>query len=119
MALQLALDPITGDLIKQVGGGVQRVSDGRYTVQACQSRLRTHLGEWALAPDHGWINLTDFVKNYDLFDLEMRARVIILATQGVQEITELSLVVNKRILTLSFKALTVYGEINLTVPWST
>ena len=118
MAQQLALDAETGDLIKPVGGGIQRVSEGRFTVQACQSRLSTNLGEWALDPRTGWISIEDFKKNYDLFDLEMRARDIILATKGVQEILELNLEVSRRVLTLSFKARTVYGDINLTVPWS-
>ena len=115
--MQLALDKSTNDLFKPAGGGVTRVSEGRYTVQAVQSKLRTILGEWPLDPTVGWLNFDDFKKNYNLFDIELRARKIILETEGVLTIDEMDLVVSKRVLTLSFKATTVYGGISLTVPW--
>ena len=54
----------------------------------------------------------------DLFDIEMRARVIILGVDGVQEITSMELALVSRVLTLTFVAKTTYGEISLTVPWS-
>ena len=118
MTIQLALDPSTHDLIKPVGGGVSRVSEGRYSVQAVKSRLKTILGEWALDESLGWLNFDDFVRDYDLFDIETRARVIILETQGVNSIVEMTSEVSSRVLTLTFKATTDYGTFDLTVPWT-
>jgi hypothetical protein len=115
--MQLALDKNTNDLIKPAGGGVARVEEGRFVVQQVQSKLQTLLGEWALDSSVGWVQREDFVRNYDLFDLESRASRIIIRTQGVQEILTLSSVVRSRVATLSFTARTVYGEIKLDVPW--
>ena len=108
----LALDKATHDLIKG-----SRVSEGRYTVQQCESRLRVVLGEWALDSTEGWINFDDFGKNYDLFDLETRARVIILGTKGVNSILSLTSTYTNRKLTITFTADTQYGVISLIVPW--
>jgi hypothetical protein len=117
MTAQLAIDKSTYDLIKPVGGGVARVEDGRFTVQQVTSKLNTFLGEWSLDPSVGWLNFEDFKKSYDLFSIENRARRIILGTQGVKEILNLEVVVEKRVLTLSFSARTIYGEIDLDIPW--
>ena len=114
---QLALDKETGDLILKDGGGVERVSDGRFIVQQVQSKLRTNLGEWALNPTIGWLDTTDFERGWSHFDLEDRARKIILQTQGVLAVDELTSSYSRRVLTISFKARTTYGEILLTVPW--
>lgn len=101
------------------GGGIARVSEGRYTIQLVQNRLLTELGEWLLNPTIGWINFSDMEKNKDLFDLEVRAKKIILETVGVQQIDTFELVLDKqRKLTITFTAKTIYGEISLTVPWS-
>lgn len=118
MTIQMALDAATNDLIKVEGGGIARVSDGRYTVQLIKNKLLTLLGEWRLNPTVGWLGLPDYKRNPDLFDLEMRARTIILATKGVQKIDTMSLELSMRTLTLSFTATTIYGGISLTVPWS-
>jgi len=118
MTIQLALDPSTHDLIKPVGGGVSRVSDGRYTVQATKSRLKAILGEWALDESVGWLNFDDFKKGYNLFDIESRARVIILQTKGVKSISSMTSSVSNRVLTLTFKANTEYGTFDLSVPWT-
>jgi hypothetical protein len=115
--MQLALDHDTNDLIKGATGGVERVTDGRYTVQAVRSKLKTNLGDWVLDPSIGWLNYTDFKKGYDLFDIEDRAREIILQTQGVEAIDTIDLIVHQRKLTLTFSARTIYGVINLTIPW--
>lgn len=118
MTIQMALDPATNDLIEVEGGGIARVSGGRYTVQLVRSKLLTSLGEWRLDPRKGWINFDDYVRNPDLFDIEMRVRAIILGTKGVQKIDSMNLSLEKRVLTLKFTATTIYGGINLTVPWS-
>ena len=118
MSQQLALDLTNNDLILNPDGGVERVDEGRFVVQNVRSKLRTQLGEFLLNPYIGWINLEDFVKQYDLFDIEDRAREIILGTEGVSHIETIDLVVNQRVLTLTFQASTIYGMIDLTVPWS-
>jgi len=115
---QLALNKATHDLFKPEGGGVTRVNDGRYTVQAVQTRLLTTLGEFALDPRLGWLSLKDFEKNPDLFDIELRARTEILDVKGVLSVESMNLELDNRVLHLSFEAITVYGRIELTVPWS-
>jgi hypothetical protein len=116
--MQLALDKATGDLMKPVGGGITRVSEGRFVVQQVQSKLSVLLGEWALDPSIGWINQADFRRNYNLYSIERRARQIILKTKGVLLIDTLSLNVSARVLTLTFTARTTYGMIDLSVPWN-
>lgn len=119
MSVQIALDATTNDIIKLDGGGIARVNEGRYTIQLVKNKLLTLLGEWPLDPSKGWLNLEDYKRNPDLFDIEMRARQIILGVKGVLEIVTLSLALSQRILTLTFEANTIYGTINLTIPWST
>lgn len=115
--MQLALDKDTHDLILDAGGGISRVVDGRYIVQLVKSRLLTNLGEWSLDPSLGWLVLEDFKKNPDLFYIELRAKQIILSTPNVRAIEEFSMELKSRILTISFKATTTYGVIDLTIPW--
>ncbi len=118
MSLQIALSSATYDIIKSPNGGIERVDKGRYTVQLVKNRLLTILGEWKLDPREGWLNFDDFRKNYDLFDVEVRAQAIITGTTGVQSVESITLEIVNRKLFLTFTATTIYGEINLTVPWS-
>ncbi len=118
MTQQIALDSATNDIIKLDGGGIARVADGRYTVQLVKCKLLTLLGEWRLDTTKGWINYEDFKRNPDLFDIEIRAREVILGCKGVQKINSLNLVLSERVLTLTFQATTIYGGIDLTIPWS-
>jgi len=118
MTQQIALDSATNDIIKLDGGGIARVVDGRYTVQLVKSKLLTLLGEWRLDTSKGWINYDDFKRNPDLFDIEFRARAVILSCKGVQKIDSFSLELSKRTLTVTFLATTIYGGIDLTIPWS-
>ena len=113
----LALDKNTNDLMKPLGGGVSRVKDARFVVQQVKSKLRTWLGEWFLDDTVGWVNEQDFIKNYDASDLERRAREIILNTDGVKSIESINTNYSQRKVTLRFKANTIYGTIDLTVPW--
>ena len=115
--MHLAIDKTTGDLLKPVGGGVSRVSEGRFVVQQVQSKLATWLGEWALDRKVGWINYADFEKNFDAFSMESRARSIILGTAGVLSIDKMESSYSKRVFTLTFSAKTVYGVIDLSIPW--
>lgn len=117
MSTYLALDATTGDLILPAGGGVSRVDKGRFVVQQVQSKLRAQLGEWLLDTSIGWLSPQDYEKNYDRPGLEARAREIILGTQGVQAILSLQTTFSNRTLTLQFKATTIYGNIDLTIPW--
>jgi hypothetical protein len=112
----LALDKTTNDLIKP-SQGQSRVSEGRYTVQQCRSRLQVWLGEWQLDQTQGWLGYDDYGKNIDLFDIETRARQTILGTVGVQAIESMEVLYNNRKLTITFTAKTIYGEISTTVPW--
>lgn len=115
--MQLAIDKETGDLFKPVGGGVSRVSEGRFVAQQVQSKLATWLGEWALDKKVGWVNQADFEKNFDAFSMESRARSIILSTAGVLRINKMDSSYSNRTFTLSFSASTTYGTIDLTIPW--
>lgn len=117
MAIQMALEKTTNDLILAEGGGIVRVSSARFVVQQVQCKLKTILGEWLLDTSIGWINLSDFEKHYSSHELEDRARKIILDTQSVREIVELNSHYNQRVFTISFKAKTLFGDIDVTVPW--
>jgi len=115
--MQLALDEVNNDLILKAGGGLERVDSGRFTVQLVKNRLLTALGEWLLDPRIGWLSLNDFEKNPDLFDIELRARSIILNTPEVKTIEEMKLELRDRVLYLDFQATTTFGLIDLTIPW--
>jgi len=115
--MQLALDEVNNDLILKAGGGLERVDSGRFTVQLVKNRLLTALGEWALDPRIGWLSIGDYEKNPDLFDIELRARSIILNTPNVKTIEEMNLEIKGRILNLTFQATTTFGVIDLTIPW--
>lgn len=116
--MQLAVDKITNDLILAEGGGVLRVDDGRYVIQLVKHRLQTSIGEWLLDPNVGFINLSYFEKGPDLFKIELKARQIILSTPNVKLVEEIKLTLEKRVLTIDFKAITTFGSISLSVPWS-
>ena len=116
--IYLALEKGTNDLFKPVGGGVTRTEEGRFIIQQVRSKLQTWLGEWSLNPGIGWLSVSDYEKNFDIFNIEARARSIILGTQGVESIISLDSTYNSRTLTVTFKAKTIYGEIDLEVPWS-
>lgn len=117
MSTYMALDKATNDLVLSASGGISRVQDGRFIVQQVSSRLKTWLGEWALNPTIGWVNYEDFVKQYNLYDIEDRAKIIVLGTQGVDAVTSIGATFLGRRLTLTIEAKTIYGEISLSVPW--
>ncbi len=117
MTTYMALDKASNDLILSTNGGIDRVNDGRFVVQQVSSKLKTWLGEWALDPTIGWVNFDDFKKNYNLFDIEDRAKVIVLNTQGVSSVTSIRSELVNRVLTIYLVAETIYGEIELDVPW--
>jgi len=116
LSTHLALGKNTNDLIFS-STGVERVDKGRFVVQQVASKLRVWFGEWSLDPSIGWVNETYFEKNFDLFEIEDRARKIVLATDGVLSITSIESTYKDRKLDISIIATTNYGEISLTVPW--
>lgn len=116
--MHLALNQTTNDLYKPSGGGVSRVDKGRFVIQQVRSKLKTLLGEWILDSSVGWVNFTDFEKNQNIANIEDRARIIIINTQGVRSITSLSSVYKDRVLNVSFTAETIYGTISVDVPWN-
>ena len=118
MGRYLALHKGSHDICRPGFGGVTRVDGGRYVVQQCKVRLKTILGGYLLDPRLGFINRTDFRKNFDMVGLEGRARNIILTTYGVQNIVFINSLYSNRELNIVFRANTIYGEISLDVPWS-
>ena len=116
MALQLALDSATNDLVKLEGGGYLRVKDRDYTVQSVRTRLKVNLGDWLLDVKYGWLSFEkDYTRNPDIYGIEVRARNIILQTQGVQGLVSMEAKLEKRKLYLTFTALTIYGNISLVI----
>ncbi len=116
MALQLALDSATNDLVKLEGGGYLRVEDRDYTIQSVRTRLKTNLGQWLLDLNYGWLSFEeDYIRNPDIYGIEVRARNIILQTQGVKGIVSIEAKLEKRTLYLTFTALTIYGNISLVI----
>lgn len=118
MSIQIALDEATNDIIKLDNGNIARVKEGRYTVQLVKNKLQTILGEWLLDASKGWLNFNDFRRNPDLFDIEIRAKEVILSCKGVQSVDSINLKISNRVLNLTFVASTIYGVIELTIPWS-
>ena len=96
---------------------MSRVEDGRFVVQQVKCKLSSWLGEWILDPRVGWLAPSDFEKNYDVYDIEDRARQIILGTDNVQSVDFINLTYKNRSLLLEAEMQTSYGVINLTVPW--
>ena len=113
--MYLALDEQTSDLVLSAGGGLKRITGVDFVAQQVQSKLRTLLGEWIPDKSVGWLAIADFEKNYNTFEIEKRARIIILETQGVLIINNLQSSYSNRKLDLTFNAVTVYGEIGLTL----
>jgi hypothetical protein len=117
MSIQVALDS-DGEIITNEKGAVF-VEEGRYTIQAVRSALLCTLGEYALDPKTGWMSRSDFAKRPDLFDIESRARSIILGVYGVSTVDDLTVSLgSNRQVTCEFTAKTIYGDISLSVPWS-
>ena len=116
--MQLALDKATNDLYLE-DGKLKRVDKGRFVVQQVESKLKTLLGEWVLDRTVGYIDLEeDLIHNPDLFDLEFRLQEIVTKTKGVLSLDFIDLKIVDRQLTIDFKAKTIYGEIDTTVPWT-
>ena len=105
-----------GDLVIE-DGKLVRVGKGRFVAQQVQCKLRTVLGEWLLDQRIGMLSKDDLVKHFSVFDIETRAREIILKTQGVHRVVRLTSNFDHqtRRLSIEFAAETEYGEIDSTV----
>ena len=119
MAIQyMALNKATNDLYKSTCGGIHRVSEGRFVIQQVSCKLKTILNEWILDKTVGYLNLDDLGRNKELFDLEVRLTDIVTSTQGVNKILSVDFDLKDRSLKIDFKAETIYGEIDTSVPWA-
>lgn len=114
--MQIAIDD-NAELILKEGGGIERVSDGRFVVQQAKSKINTILGEWLPDPTIGFINADDFEKHYNVFEFEDRIRSILLSIDGLNEIIYINVEVVNRIMFISFEANTTYGTISTSVRW--
>lgn len=106
-----------GSVLVENNSPLLRVNKGRYVVQLLRSKLQTKLGEYLLNPLVGFVNTDDFGRGPDMFGIEMRAREIILSVDDVKSIYSMRTSREGRTYSLTFKAQTTYGEIDLTVPW--
>ena len=113
----IALDKATNDIYKKQGGGIVRVTDGRFVVQQVSCKLKAVLGEWILDKSIGFMNLTDLVKDYDLFDIQLRLTEIVTSTQGVLSLDSVDFNYKDRVLKVDFTATTIYGLIDTSIPW--
>lgn len=100
-----------------VGRTVARTEKLEYTAQLVKCRLLTFLGEWELDPNLGlpWVGVLD--RSYDISAMKFAVRNTIQSTTGVKSVDSLSLRAdtNTRLLTVSFTATSVYGQISTEV----
>jgi hypothetical protein len=98
-------------------GNFKLVKEGAEVVQHVRTRLLTYVGEWFLDIASGtpWFEQV-FVKPANLANVESIIKTRILQTEGVLLLNEFSMSFESsetRRLTVSFKAETKYGSINV------
>ena len=117
MAGNLALDS-NHDII--IGRGATRIDGAAQVAQLVKCRLLTLLGEWKQDTSLGlpWFDAI-FTKQVRPSDIEAAIANIIRGTAGVQQL--ISIDVNpdyrERFLTISFVAISDYGDISEYVQW--
>lgn len=117
MAGNLALDS-NHDII--IGRGATRIDGAQQVAQLVKCRLLTLLGEWKQDTSLGlpWFDAI-FTKQVRPSDIEAAIANIIRGTSGVQQL--ISVDVNpdyrERFLTISFVAISDYGDISEYVQW--
>jgi hypothetical protein len=123
MLFDEAADPTTGDLMFNADAGVYSdfindggIVSGRDQVrQNCEERLRFVYGEWFLDTQIGvpWFDKV-MVKNPDLSAIDIIIKGAILDTPEILEILAYrsSLDRARRAFSVSFTALTIYGDIS-------
>lgn len=117
MSKNLKLDS-NHDII--IGRGATRVAGTPMVAQLVKCRLLALLGEWKLDPKIGlpWFD-SIFTRNVRTSDIESAVANVIRATNGVRQLVSLSIDANRktRVLTISFEAVSVYGDISEFVEW--
>lgn len=110
--IDLALDPLTGDLIFE-DYDLDLVDDTNQISQNLAIRLRFVLKEWFLDITQGVPYFEEFfIKNPNLIHIESVLKEEIVETRGVVEITRFDSVFDKkrRILRVDFGATSITGE---------
>lgn len=107
-ALDLKLDPATGDLDITTGALLLVEDDAEGIAQRLQTRLRLYLGEWALDVTQGvpWRESV-MVRGQDTAPARAVLTAQILGTPGVIALDALDIAIDgtTRVLTFSFRAL--------------
>lgn len=92
--------------------------DAQAVSQCIKTRLQSHLGDCFFATNAGvdWWNL---LGSKNLIGLKLALSTVILNTQDVSGLLELSVVLDQnRLITITYKAQTVYGEADETFQYS-
>ena len=101
----LALDPVTGDLML-VNGDLVLTSGTQATMQAIRARLLFFVGEWFADLSVGFLDFTTIfsVKNPNLGAIRARAVQALAQTPGVGSVTsvEVTFAIATRLLTITF-----------------
>ena len=115
---QLALDMTTGDLLI-TNGRFSFTKDLTGITQDLVIRLRLFLNEWFLDLDAGtdwWSYLGEKFTNASEAALHSEIHRVVLETPGVESMTKLSLSLDSttRALSISFTAITAFGNTDIT-----
>ena len=101
------------DILLQ-NGKIAMTKDGAEVMQSVLCRLRSFKGEWFLDTTAGmpWYQEV-FTRPANLPSIEARIKAEILNTDGVDQLTRFAVVLDRtsRRLTVTFEAVTSYGEI--------
>lgn len=118
MSGNLRLDSITHDII--IGRGATRVGGAERVAQLCKCRLLTLLGEWKQDTNLGlpWFDAI-LSKQTRPSDIQAAVANIIRGTNGVQQLVSVKIDADykERYLTLSFVAISDYGDISEFMTW--
>jgi hypothetical protein len=117
MAGNLALDS-NHDII--IGRGATRIEGAPQVAQLVKCRLLTLLGEWKQDTSLGLPWFTGiFTKNVRPSDIQAALANIIRSTNGVQQLIDIQITPDfrARMLTISFVAISDYGDISEFVEW--
>ena len=114
MKMDLALSPDTGDLLIE-NFDAQLVRDLDSVEQALRVRLQFFLGEWFLDTTAGIPFYEDIlIKNPNIPNIESILKAEILETEDVIELLSFDTTFENRILAVSFKVRTEYGDTDIT-----
>lgn len=113
MAIGIALDPVTHDLVYQ-DGSLEVVANADEVARNIKTRLLLARGEYALDVTYGFPYSELFgAKIFNLKELETIVKQFILETQGVTELTRFTLDYTggeSRALQIDFTVQTIFGR---------